>query len=456
MPRVFPAARSFFAFHDGQQRRTDWFRIENKQNGPTSVHIYDEIGLGGITAGQFVQDVNGITGDLEVHLSTPGGEVFDGIAIYNALRARRPSVIVDSLAASIGSVIAMAAAPGQLYMQDTAKMMIHDGFAIAAGNAEDFTKLVDQLNSASDTIASIYASRTGSSAAEWRTAMKAETWYNAQQAVDAGLADVILGVGNRDSVTLRNAATVPYVGSGQARHVPMTGTHSHDHAAMGASDHDDGMHAHVHTHNGDASHSHTHDHEGWLIRDGKWVFDPENDGDDDSSAATDTDHDWWTADGKLRPGKVIPPKPTESPTGHPDMYGEAGDILAGVLMERLLDASVDNSPWDASKAWAAGAKSDDPAKFYAGICAGKKSGDKSTQAAWALPYRYSPSSAPNAAAVRNALARIDQTQGLTNKAEAQSLLEGLMKKINPDYKPDDSIDPAALRALFVSGLEGGQ
>lgn len=91
--------------------------------------------------------------------------------------------------------------------------------------------------------------------------------------------------------------------------------------------------------------------------------------------------------------------------------------------------NIDWSAWDASKAWANGAKSDDPAAFYNAICAGKKAGDPATQDAHALPYKYTPSSAPNAAGVRNALARLPQTDGLTNKAEAQALLEKLMKQI---------------------------
>ena len=87
-------------------------------------------------------------------------------------------------------------------------------------------------------------------------------------------------------------------------------------------------------------------------------------------------------------------------------------------------ADVDFSSWDASKAWSNGAKSDDPASFYNAICAGKKAGDPATQAAHALPYRYTPDSGPNADGVRNALSRLPQTDDLTNKAEAQAKLEG--------------------------------
>ena len=115
----------------------------------------------------------------------------------------------------------------------------------------------------------------------------------------------------------------------------------------------------------------------------------------------------------------------------------------------MLNADVDNSPWDASKAWSAGADSDDPAKFYAGICAGRKAGDPKTQAAWALPYKYSPSSPPNAAGVKNALARLPQTEGLTNADEAKATLQKAMKAVNPDYDPDALINPAVVASVFT-------
>ena len=97
-------------------------------------------------------------------------------------------------------------------------------------------------------------------------------------------------------------------------------------------------------------------------------------------------------------------------------------------------ATIDWTSWDAAKAWAAGNKSDNPAAFYNAICAGKKKGDPATQEAHALPYRYSPTSAPNAAGVRNALARLSQTQGLTNRSAAETKLKGLMTKIQAAEK----------------------
>jgi len=181
-----------------RQGRTDWYKIKNKTANAAEVYIYDEIGYFGITAQDLVNDLNTITSEnIELHLNTPGGEIFDGIAIYNALKNHNASVTVyvDALAASAGSFIAMAG--DEIIMQRTAQMMIHDGHGLAIGNAADMRELADLLDKSSDNIASIYAERAGGSVEEWRTAMKAETWYSAEEAVEAGLADKINGEGSK-------------------------------------------------------------------------------------------------------------------------------------------------------------------------------------------------------------------------------------------------------------------
>lgn len=178
-----------------RQGRNDWYSITAKAGAPAQVAIYDEIGYFGVTAKDFIADLNGVKGDIELHLSSPGGEVFDGLDIYAALQQREGtvSIVVNSLAASIASVIAMAASPGHLKMAKNASMMIHDGFGMGIGNAADMRTLADLLDKTSDNIASIYADRTGKPQAEWRAAMQQETWYSAQEAVDAGLADSVAG-----------------------------------------------------------------------------------------------------------------------------------------------------------------------------------------------------------------------------------------------------------------------
>jgi ATP-dependent protease ClpP protease subunit len=194
-PRTFKVARPIARLKQG---RTDWYRIEAKAGSDTTeVYVYDEIGYWGVTAQDFVDELKGIsTSKIELHLNTPGGEVFDGIAIYNALKEHSATVTtkIDALAASIGSVIAMAGDTIDIAKAGT--MMIHDGHGIAIGNAKDMREMADLLDKVSDTIADIYANRAGGTRDEWRTAMKAETWYNAEEAVAAGLADEIRGDGS--------------------------------------------------------------------------------------------------------------------------------------------------------------------------------------------------------------------------------------------------------------------
>ncbi len=173
-----------------------WYRITNSAAGtPTQVAIYDEIGMYGVAAADFMADLAGISGDIELHLNSPGGDVFDGIAIYNRLKQHKGdvSVVVDGLAASAASFIAMAASPGKLEMAPHSQLMIHDGFGMAIGNAADMQEMAGLLDKASDNIAGIYADRTGKPADYWREQMRAETWYTDREAVSAGLADRVHG-----------------------------------------------------------------------------------------------------------------------------------------------------------------------------------------------------------------------------------------------------------------------
>jgi ATP-dependent protease ClpP protease subunit len=389
-----------------QPGHNDWYRIRNQTTGPAQLHIYDEIGYFGVTAQDMIRDLAEIEGDLEVHISSPGGEVFDGIAIYNTLKQRHPTIIIDSLAASIASVIAMAAAPGKLLISKNAQMMIHDGHGMAIGNAADMRELADMLDRTSNNIASIYSDRTGKPEAFWRQLMKDESWYSGQEAVDAGLADALFNVpavvtdqwdmtifkNQQAGTKVEDAASVPYVGRGEARHVPTTTTHTHDHATHGADDGDDGIHSHSHDHSNDANHDHTHVHG--------------HDHDDQGSM-----YDEYSADG--------------SPVGE---------------TARHFYAASDSGSWDGSAAMSAAANSDNPASAYASICAGRRSGDRSKGSTWALPHHSKPGGPANGNGVKNALARLSSTQGLVNAAAAKRHLESHMREINPDYKSSDSLD----------------
>jgi ATP-dependent Clp endopeptidase proteolytic subunit ClpP len=192
MDRAMRTTRRMSNLHTG---RPAWFKIKAQADQPTRVDIYDEIGYFAVDAGEFVRALNEVQGDLDIHVNSPGGDIFDGIAIYNSLKQRHGeiAVTVDGLAASAASFIAQAASPGKLAMAPHATMMIHDGHGICIGNADDMAEMISHLNRASDNIAGIYAGRTGKPASYWRDQMRAESWYTDQEAVDAGLADFVLG-----------------------------------------------------------------------------------------------------------------------------------------------------------------------------------------------------------------------------------------------------------------------
>lgn len=171
-----------------------WYRVlrNDAGTGPTRIDIYDEIGgggwfFGGVSAIDFVNELAQINGDIEVHINSPGGDVFDGLAIYNSLaqRAGNVTTVVDGLAASAASFIAMAGKTRMIC--PGAMMMIHEASGVCLGNAADMRETADLLDKVSENLAGIYADRSGR-ADGWRDAMRAETWYTADEAVAAGLA----------------------------------------------------------------------------------------------------------------------------------------------------------------------------------------------------------------------------------------------------------------------------
>lgn len=177
--------------------RTDWFRITDYTDGtPARLDIYDEIGWSwfdeGVTAASFNQKLQSIQApSIELHINSPGGDVFDALAILNLLRAHNKpiDVIVDGLAASAASFIAQAG--DTVTMMPNSQMMIHDASGICMGNPADMASMSELLELQSANIADVYAMRSGRPADELRAAMKAETWYTAEEAVAAGLADKI-------------------------------------------------------------------------------------------------------------------------------------------------------------------------------------------------------------------------------------------------------------------------
>ncbi|TIY11622.1 MAG: Clp protease ClpP, partial [Mesorhizobium sp.] len=126
-------------------------------------------------------------GPVSVRLNSGGGFVFEGVAIFNALKAHGDvTVYVDGLAASAASVIAMAG--DKIVMRDGALIMIHDPSGVTIGNAEDHRETADTLDKLGSIIAGIYSHKTGIDAAEMRAMMLTETWLDAEEAVEFGFA----------------------------------------------------------------------------------------------------------------------------------------------------------------------------------------------------------------------------------------------------------------------------
>lgn len=181
-----------------------WYRIQAKSEDESDIYIYDEIGFWGITASDFVQDLQAISAKtINLHLNSPGGEVFDGIAIYNALKSHSATVnvTIDALAASIASVISQAG--DKISIAKAASVMIHEPAGMAWGDAATMRKLAEELDLIGDTISEIYSDRAGGEPSEWRARMESETWYRGQAAVDAGLADEVSGSAKQDAFPAR-------------------------------------------------------------------------------------------------------------------------------------------------------------------------------------------------------------------------------------------------------------
>ncbi|MBP6861353.1 MAG: Clp protease ClpP [Neisseriaceae bacterium] len=159
-----------------------------------AINILDEIGddwwsESDTTLGRVQKKLSAASGaDVVVNINSFGGDMFEGLAIYNALRdySGKVTVKVLGLAASAASIIAMAG--DEIMMSEASFLMIHNCWLFAAGNRHDFTALAEQIKPFDDAMASIYSAQTGLSAESVGKMMDAETWINGQSAIDQGFA----------------------------------------------------------------------------------------------------------------------------------------------------------------------------------------------------------------------------------------------------------------------------
>jgi ATP-dependent protease ClpP protease subunit len=189
-----------------------WYRFTNDagSGGDSTLYIFGPIGSWfGVNSEDFVEDLAQITGPLNVHINSGGGDAFEGINIANLLRNHPSTVngVVTGLAASAASIIAMGC--DALTMSPGSQLMIHRAMTGAYGNRSDFAEVMDDLERMDTSLAVLYQLRAGGDLADWENAMQAETWYTPQGAVDAGLADHIAEPPDKAGADSEPAATEP-------------------------------------------------------------------------------------------------------------------------------------------------------------------------------------------------------------------------------------------------------
>lgn len=191
---IVHARTNGLAVADLARARLPWFEVHNQageSDEPATIRIFDEIGGSlGTSAKSFAAAMDEITAPV-VHLriNSPGGSLFDGLAIMNTVRSHPAKVIVfvDGIAASAASIVAMGG--DEVRMMPGSEMMIHDAAMVQDGNAADMAKASTFLDRQSDNVADQYRRKAGGDVAEWRNLMLAETWMFDYEAVQMGLAD---------------------------------------------------------------------------------------------------------------------------------------------------------------------------------------------------------------------------------------------------------------------------
>ena len=165
-------------------------------SGVATIRLYDPVdswgGPFGVSAKEFVDTLDALpeeTEEIRLLINCPGGEVWEGMAIYNSLRSHKARVVtvVEGLAASAASFIAMAG--DEVIMRPASEMMIHDAWIVGIGNADGLREIADRIDAETMLIAGIYAEKAGTAVDMWREAMRAETWFSPSEAVEAGLVD---------------------------------------------------------------------------------------------------------------------------------------------------------------------------------------------------------------------------------------------------------------------------
>lgn len=189
-------ARFIASYHNKDLDNSDWYKIEAVSEDEADILVYDYIGWPYNDAGEFVRLLSDMKqAKITVRINSPGGDVFDGHAIYNAIKAHpsKPITRIESLAASAASYIAIAGHEKQAYKN--AMIMIHEPMIGFQGNQHEFREIADILQQINTTMIDMYADNTNAGKRDIKDMLKAETWMGVKDAKEKGFVDTIIEAG---------------------------------------------------------------------------------------------------------------------------------------------------------------------------------------------------------------------------------------------------------------------
>lgn len=172
---------------------SDWYKIQDQENDIATVWIYDALGWPFISADEFAKDLDKIKADtILCRINSPGGNVFDGLAVMNSLKNHSAKVItrIEGLAASIASVVALAG--DEVQINSGAMLMIHDPWIMTVGNEKELRHTADVLSQIGGNLRDIYCKKTGIDEAEIESLMASESWFTASECKQRGFVDTVL------------------------------------------------------------------------------------------------------------------------------------------------------------------------------------------------------------------------------------------------------------------------
>jgi ATP-dependent Clp endopeptidase proteolytic subunit ClpP len=170
-----------------------WYGVKaSTANTPAVISIFDEIGMWGVTAKDFIAEFRAIPdNDITLEINTPGGSVFDGLAMYSAMKmsGKNITVVVMGIAASMGSYLAMIGS--KISMPENTFMMLHHPLNAVIGDADEMREMADILDKIGASMITTYAARTGKTADEIDALLASDAYLTADECLAMGLCDEV-------------------------------------------------------------------------------------------------------------------------------------------------------------------------------------------------------------------------------------------------------------------------